>query len=148
MSLSNSGIRLVKLFLHITPDEQLRRFRNRLIDPAKRWKLSHEDFRNRARWSDYEPAIEDMIAETSTKRARWHLIPANDKPYGRIATFRVLEDRLGKDVPLGPRPIDPNLIKEAKRVLGLSSSDIKAASAGLARRSGVKQRNEPPQQPA
>ena len=52
--LVDSGIRIVKLFLHITPDEQVRRFRHRLIDPVKRWKLSYEDFRNRARWSDYE----------------------------------------------------------------------------------------------
>jgi polyphosphate kinase 2 (PPK2 family) len=126
--LVDSGIRLVKLFLHITPDEQRRRFRNRLIDPVKRWKLSYEDFRNRDHWREYEAAIEDMMDETSTKRAPWHLIPANDKPYGRIAAFRILEDRLGKDVSLEPRPIDPNVIKEAKRVLGLSPSDIKRAS--------------------
>jgi AMP-polyphosphate phosphotransferase len=126
--LVDSGIRLVKLFLHITPDEQQRRFRNRLIDPVKRWKLSYEDFRNRGHWREYEAAIEDMMDETSTKRAPWHLIPANDKPYGRIAAFRILEDRLGKDVSLEPRPIDPNVIKEAKRVLGLSPSDIKRAS--------------------
>ena len=74
------GVRLVKLFLHITPEEQMRRFRNRLTDPLKRWKLSYEDFRNRARWSDYEKAIEDMMEKTSTPHAPWHLIPANDKP--------------------------------------------------------------------
>src|SRR6516225_2457531 len=80
--LIDSGIRLVKLFLHITPDEQIRRFRGRLADPLKRWKLSYEDFRNRARWSDYEAAIEDMMEKTATKGAPWHLIPANNKPYG------------------------------------------------------------------
>jgi polyphosphate kinase 2 (PPK2 family) len=63
------GTRLVKLFLHITPDEQLRRFRHRLTDPLKRWKLSYEDFRNRGRWQEYETAIEDMIEKTSTKGA-------------------------------------------------------------------------------
>src|SRR5271166_3035258 len=56
--LVDSGIRLVKLFLHITPDEQVRRFRDRLINPVKRWKLSYEDFRNRGHWSEYETAIE------------------------------------------------------------------------------------------
>ena len=60
--------RLIKLFLHITADEQLRRFRSRLTDPLKRWKLSYEDFRNRARWQDYEAAIEDMMQKTSTAR--------------------------------------------------------------------------------
>jgi polyphosphate kinase 2 (PPK2 family) len=56
LMLVDSGIRLVKLFLHITPDEQVRRFRDRLIDPVKHWKLSYEDFRNHTRWSDYERA--------------------------------------------------------------------------------------------
>ena len=132
--LVDSGIRLVKLFLHITADEQQRRFRNRLIDPVKRWKLSYEDFRNRRRWPEYETAIEDMMAETSTERAPWHLIPANDKPYGRVAAFHIFEDRLGRNVSLEPRPIDPDLFKEAKRVLGLSSSDMKRAAAPTARR--------------
>src|SRR5450631_560280 len=125
--LVDSGIRLVKLFLHITPDEQVRRFRDRLIDPLKRWKLSYEDFRNRARWSDYATAIEDMMEETATKHAPWHLIPANNKPYGRIVAFRILADRLGKDVSLDPRPIDPGLRKEARRALNLSASDIERA---------------------
>jgi polyphosphate kinase 2 (PPK2 family) len=146
--LVDSGVRLVKLFLHITPDEQRRRFRNRLIDPLKRWKLSYEDFRNRSHWSDYEAAIEDMMAETSTKRAPWHLIPANDKPFSRIAAFRILGERLGKGVSLAPRPIDPNLIKEAKRALGLSPTDIKRASEPAARkrranRSQAKGRSRP-----
>jgi AMP-polyphosphate phosphotransferase len=126
--LIDSGIRLVKLFLHITTEEQLRRFRDRLIDPLKRWKLSYEDFRNRARRSDYEMAIEDMIGETSTKHAPWHLIPANDKPYGRIAAFRVIADRLARDVSLEARPIDPKLLEQAKRALNLSASDIERAS--------------------
>ena len=63
------GVRLVKLFLHITADEQMRRFRNRLTNPLKRWKLSYEDFRNRGHWKDYETAIEDMIAKISAGRA-------------------------------------------------------------------------------
>jgi polyphosphate kinase 2 (PPK2 family) len=61
------GARLIKLFLHITPEEQLRRFRARLTDPLKRWKLSYEDFRNRGHWQDYQDAIEDMVEKTSTR---------------------------------------------------------------------------------
>ena len=99
-----------------------------MLDPLKRWKLSYEDFRNRARWSDYETAIEDMMEETATKRAPWYLIPANDKLYGRIAAFRILADRLGENVSLEPRPIDPHLLEEAKQALGLSSADIERAS--------------------
>jgi len=136
--LTDSGIRLVKLFLHITPDEQIRRFRDRLLDPVKRWKLSYEDFRNRARWSDYEIAIEDMIEKTATKRAPWHLIPTNNKPYGRIAAFRILVDRLGKGVSLDPRPIHGELLKEAQRALGLSDSDIARASSPAGRKVKLK----------
>ncbi len=128
LTLIDSGLRLIKLFLHITPEEQERRFRDRLFDPVKRWKLSYEDFRNRARWSDYETAIEDMMEETSTAHAPWHLIPANNKPYGRIAAFRILSDRLGEGVALEPRPIDPQLLREAKAALGLSTSEVERAS--------------------
>jgi polyphosphate kinase 2 (PPK2 family) len=78
----DDGIRLVKCFLHITPAEQIRRFRDRLTNPLKRWKLSYEDFRNRARWADYEIAIEDMLEKTSVVKAPWHLVPTNDKLYG------------------------------------------------------------------
>jgi polyphosphate kinase 2 (PPK2 family) len=116
------GTRLVKLFLHITPEEQLRRFRNRLSDPLKRWKLSYEDFRNRARWADYERAIEDMMQKTSTPHARWRLIPANDKPYGRIAALRIIIDRLSKGVSLEPRPLDPKVLEAAEKLLGIRAS--------------------------
>ena len=136
--LIDSGVRLVKVFLHITADEQLKRFRSRLTDPVKRWKLSYEDFRNRARWADYVTAIEDMMAETSTKYAPWHLIPANNKPYGRIAAFRVLKDRLGKGVSLEPRPIDPSLMKQAKDVLGLSPEAIGLEVENASRKKGAK----------
>ena len=114
-----SETRLVKLFLHITPEEQMRRFRNRLTDPLKRWKLSYEDFRNRTRWMDYETAVEDMMEKTSTRRAPWHLIPANDKPFGRLAALRIVADRLSKNVSLDPRPLDPKVLEAAQRLLGI-----------------------------
>ena len=113
------GVRLVKLFLHITRDEQLRRFRNRLANPLKRWKLSYEDFRNRERWTDYERAIEEMMQKTSTHRAPWHLIPANDKPYGRLAALRIIADRLSKNVSLEPRALDPKIVEAAERLLDI-----------------------------
>jgi polyphosphate kinase 2 (PPK2 family) len=128
LTLIDSGVRIVKLFLHITPDVQERRFRDRLFNPVKRWKLSYEDFRNRARWADYEVAIEDMMEETSTGHAPWYLIPANDKLYGRVAAFRILADRLGEDVTLESRPIDPGLLLEAKAALNLSAEDMERAT--------------------
>ena len=98
------GIRIAKCFLHITPAEQIRRFKDRLANPLKRWKLSYEDFRNRAHWADYEIAIEEMMHKTSTKQAPWYLVPTNDKLYGRLAVFTILVDILGNGLRLKPAP--------------------------------------------
>jgi AMP-polyphosphate phosphotransferase len=114
------GIRIAKCFLHITPAEQIRRFKDRLTNPRKRWKLSYEDFRNRSRWADYEVAIEDMLEKTSLKRAPWYLIPADNKPYGRIAVFTIMIDVLGKGLSLKPRPLDPKVAEIANRLFDLS----------------------------
>lgn len=114
--------RLVKIFLHITAEEQLRRFHARLTDPLKRWKLSYEDFRNHDRWNDYETAIEDMVEMTSTKQAPWYLVPANNKPFGRLAAFRAIADRLSRDIALEPRALDPRVEEAARQLLGITLS--------------------------
>ena len=81
-----------------------------------------------------------MLEETSTKFAPWYLIPANDKPFGRIVAFRVLADRLGKGVPLKPRPINPQLFKQARRKLGLSAADTRRAAKKADRKMRSKHR--------
>jgi polyphosphate kinase 2 (PPK2 family) len=118
--LIEDGIRIAKIFLHITPAEQSRRFKDRLTNPLKRWKLSYEDFRNRERWADYERAIEDMLQVTSSKRAPWHLIPANSKHFARLAALSIIAKRLGKGVSLKPRPLDPALAEQANRLFDMS----------------------------
>jgi len=115
----DDGIRLVKCFLHITPAEQIRRFKDRLTNPLKRWKLSYEDFRNRARWADYEVAIEDMLERTSLKHAPWYLIPTNDKLYGRLAVFTIITEIMGKGLRLKPRPLDPKVAEMAQQLFDL-----------------------------
>jgi AMP-polyphosphate phosphotransferase len=117
--LVDDGVRIVKIFLHISAGEQVRRFKDRMANPLKRWKLSYEDFRNRERWADYEAAIEDMMEETSTKWAPWYLVPANDKPFGRLAAFKILIARLGKGVSLEPRPLNPKIAKLAAQLFDL-----------------------------
>ena len=116
---SQDGIRIVKIFLHISAGEQIRRFKDRVNNPLKRWKLSYEDFRNRQRWTDYEVAIEDMMEETSTKSAPWYLVPANDKPFGRLAAFKILIARMGNGVSLAPRPLDPKIAELAAQLFEL-----------------------------
>jgi hypothetical protein len=116
---SRTNIRIAKIFLHISAGEQIRRFKDRVDNPLKRWKLSYEDFRNRERWADYEIAIEDMMEKTSTKRAPWYLVPTNDKLFGRIAAFTIFIDRLGRRVNLKPRPLDPGIAAKAAQLFDL-----------------------------
>ena len=99
------GIVLLKFWIHITPEEQERRFRARIEIPYQRWKLTPEDWRNRDRWREYELAVHDMVERTSTPIAPWHLVPGNDKRYARVQVMetvcRTLERVLEK-------PEDPN----------------------------------------
>ena len=87
-------ILVTKFWLHISKDEQLRRFQDRRRQPHKRWKITEEDWRNRERWGDYEVAVNDMVERTSTHGAPWLLIEANDKNYARIEVIRALADRM------------------------------------------------------
>ncbi|WP_282608239.1 polyphosphate kinase 2 family protein [Pelagibius sp. Alg239-R121] len=116
--MTDNGTRLVKLFLHVTPEVQLERFEARLHDPMKRWKLSYEDFRNRDSRPAYEKAINDMFERTSTKAAPWHVIPANDKKFARIAAMEIIADCLAKGVDLKPRPLDEKVREEADKLFG------------------------------
>jgi AMP-polyphosphate phosphotransferase len=96
------GIVLVKIWLHVTKDEQLRRFEERQATSYKRWKITDEDWRNRDRWPAYEAAVNDMIERTSTRHAPWTLVGANDKPLARLKVLRTIGDRLENQ--LGKRP--------------------------------------------
>jgi polyphosphate kinase 2 (PPK2 family) len=84
------GAIVVKFWLAISQDEQLKRFKERADTPHKQFKITEEDWRNRKRWPDYERAVTDMIARTSTDVAPWHLIASNDKPWARVETLRQL----------------------------------------------------------
>ena len=92
--LVDHGILLVKFWLHISRDEQLRRFRERQRTPHKTWKMTREDWRNRRRWDDYERAVNEMVARTGARRAPWQLIEANDKLFARLKVIRTLAGRL------------------------------------------------------
>ncbi len=83
----DEGMVLVKLWLHISEKEQLRRFRARDRDPLKRWKLTDEDWRNLSKRSDYERAVSDMLRHTDHPQAPWRLIAAENKPYARLAVL-------------------------------------------------------------
>lgn len=122
--LSDDGTRVVKIFLHITPEEQLRRFERRLRDPLKRWKLQYEDFRNRKRWDEYETAIEDMLAKTSTGHAPWHVVSANDKKFARIEAIDFICERLAAGVDLAPRALDERMLAEARELFDFDPDTV------------------------
>jgi polyphosphate:AMP phosphotransferase len=90
--LVDHGIVLKKFWIHITPEEQERRFQARAESPVKSWKLTEEDWRNRDRWAAYERAVNDMVERTSTQLAPWTLLEGNDKRYARV---RVLQEVCG-----------------------------------------------------
>jgi len=117
--LNDHGTRVIKIFLHITPDEQLRRFRKRILNPTKRWKLSYEDFRNRKKWSAYESAVEKMLRETSTAHGPWHAIPSNSKKYARIEALKIIATPLSCGVDLAPAELDPEVRREAGELLAI-----------------------------
>ncbi|HPE72035.1 MAG TPA: polyphosphate:AMP phosphotransferase [Candidatus Competibacter sp.] len=102
--LVESGIVLMKFWLHITPDEQLQRFKEREQIAYKAWKLTDEDWRNRERWADYELAVNDLVERTSTHQAPWSLIEANDKRYARVEVLRTLCERLETALAGQPKP--------------------------------------------
>lgn len=83
-TLADDGHVIVKFFLHISKDEQKKRFEARAKNPLKSWKLNDEDYRNRKKWDDYEHAIEDMLKRTDTTFAPWHVVPAEDKRFTRV----------------------------------------------------------------
>ena len=88
------GIVLCKFWIHVSNDEQLRRFEERRDTPYKRWKLTDEDWRNRERWDDYELAVNDMVERTSTSRAPWTLVEGNDKRFARLKVLTTINERL------------------------------------------------------
>jgi AMP-polyphosphate phosphotransferase len=86
--LADDGMIVVKLWLHISEQEQLERFERRAADPLKAWKLTEEDWRNRAKRPLYEQAAEEMFERTDTERAPWRLIPAESKRFARVQVVR------------------------------------------------------------
>lgn len=92
------GAVVLKFWLHISPAEQLKRFKARERTAYKAWKITDEDWRNRGKWEDYEQAVEDMLRKTSTHRAPWTIVEANDKLYARIKVLKTVVGRLKREL--------------------------------------------------
>jgi PPK2 family polyphosphate:nucleotide phosphotransferase len=92
--LGRQGTRVLKFFLHVSPDEQKNRFLDRLTEPDKNWKFSPSDLAERAHWDDYMTAYEDAIAGTATEDAPWFVVPADQKWFTRFVVVAAITDAL------------------------------------------------------
>jgi AMP-polyphosphate phosphotransferase len=109
--LAQEGTILIKFWLQISSEEQLKRFEKRQKDPLKSWKLTDEDWRNREKRGAYEEAVEEMVARTSIEpHAPWHLIPADSKRYARVAVIETviaeIEEGMRRHGMEPPKPIE------------------------------------------
>lgn len=93
-TLADEGSIVVKLWLHISEEEQLRRFERRASDPLKAWKLTDADWRNRGMRAEYAEAVEDMLARTDQPHAAWHVVAAESKPYARVEVLRIVSESI------------------------------------------------------
>lgn len=128
-ALVDDGARIVKIFLHVSPEEQRERFVQRISDPLKRWKLTYEDLRNWRKRDAYTQAIDDMLARTSTDHAPWNVIASNDKHHARVASLKAIADALGQGVDTTPRPFDAELLDAAQGELGLKGKELERLMA-------------------
>ena len=92
--LTRNGTRIVKFFLHLSKEEQRKRFLDRIDDPDKNWKFSLADLAERKFWTDYMKAYEECLSATSTRNAPWYVVPADDKENARLIVSRILLDTL------------------------------------------------------
>jgi len=98
-----AGTRILKFYLHISPQEQLARFRKRLDHPEKHWKLNLADYSARERWDDYRKAYEDAIAKCNTQESPWHVIPADNKWYRDASVAGIVNETLLQMDPQMPK---------------------------------------------
>ena len=105
-TLAAEGTVLVKFWMHVSPEEQLRRFESRQADPYKAWKLTEEDWRNRDKRPEYEAAVEEMLERTDRPAGPWHVVAGEDKRWSRVDVVRTVCTHVEKA--LEERGIDPD----------------------------------------
>lgn len=115
--LTDDGVVVVKLFLHISAHEQRERLRARLQDPDKRWKLAHDDLRNLGQRSAFAAAVDAMLERTHSAHAPWTVIAAEDKPYARVRALETAEAGIAERIDLRAPDVDPALLDKARRAL-------------------------------
>ena len=124
--LADNGTRILKFYLHITKDEQLERFKKRIDDPARHWKISDSDYAERPYWASYQKAFEAALSRCSTPHAPWFVIPSNHKWFRNLAVSRIMVEALKSMNPKFPAPsVDMAEIKQRYH-----SAEVRAKSSG------------------
>jgi PPK2 family polyphosphate:nucleotide phosphotransferase len=125
--LRQNGTRTLKFFLHISPEEQLARFKRRLDDPSRNWKISEGDYSERELWPQYVEAYEDAMALTSTKHAPWYVIPANHKWFRDLAISQIVVDTMAElGLKLPPTRVDLTDIRKKYHAAEIEEKDPSA----------------------
>ena len=110
--LVTNGTHVLKFFLYISPEEQLKRFQERLDDPARHWKISESDYKERELWNKYTQAYEDALSKTSTAYAPWHIIPSNHKWFRNLVVSKIVVEKLESlDMKLPAAKVDIDKIR-------------------------------------
>ena len=106
-TLAAEGMLLVKFWMHLSDEEQLKRFERRRDDPLKSWKLTDEDWRNRGKRREYTEAVEEMLERTHTEEAPWHVIPGDSKKYARVAVVETVNSEIERALVIQGLPVPP-----------------------------------------
>ncbi|HEY2437579.1 MAG TPA: hypothetical protein VGH93_10375, partial [Solirubrobacteraceae bacterium] len=122
--LVDNGIRVVKVLLNLSKEEQAKRFLTRIERPEKNWKFSASDIREREHWHDYQRAFDEMLTHTSTDWAPWYVVSADHKWFTRLATAAILVHTLAEIDPQYPRPA-PDVLEEMHRARDALRAELK-----------------------
>ncbi|TNE42508.1 MAG: polyphosphate kinase [Sphingomonadales bacterium] len=119
----DTGTNFIKMFIHVTQEEQDRQLAQRIDSPWKRWKTGTEDYRNRNKREEYLGAMQEMFHRTDTRWAPWTVIDGNDRKSGRIAALTAIVERLEKLVPMEMPDADPEVVKLAHEAYGYKPAE-------------------------
>lgn len=123
--LTDDGVCIVKLLIHVSAEEQRQRMIARLEDPHKHYKIGLEDFRNIAKRKEYLEAYDDMLEQTDTDHAPWHVIASDDKMHARLKGLKIIADQVGKGVDYTDQVLDPRIAEAAFKLWGWQPGEKK-----------------------
>lgn len=116
--LTDDGVRIVKILVHVSEEEQKRRMIDRLTKPYKRHKVGLEDFRNIAKRKEYLEAYDDMLEKTDAENAPWHVIATDNKKHARLTGLGIIAEELGRGIDLTEHELDPQIAEAAQKMWG------------------------------